>query len=169
MDSWNKHIEQISFRQCITFCEHGQLKGCPPHFQPSVAKNSISTILHCFGCFLLHGNMGPTFARCHNKWPWRVQTKKSNRNFTVRGMTMSCLDRGRTTNFGYRKFRRKIIRIHHLFTTQTSTLTMLSWIVTPDSIIHPYRLSDIFMSWMSLQKHCCWTSPVCEVCASNLP
>jgi len=25
-----------------------------------------------------------------------------------------------------------------------------SWIVTPNSIIHPYRLSDLFMNWMSL-------------------
>ena len=27
MDSIDKHVEQISFRQCSTFCEHGQLKG----------------------------------------------------------------------------------------------------------------------------------------------
>ena len=31
--------------QCVTFCEHGQLKGWKPHFQPTVAKSSIST--HC--------------------------------------------------------------------------------------------------------------------------
>ena len=61
MDSIDKHVEQISFRQCITFCEHGQLKGWSP--------------------------------------------QKPNRNFTVRGMT--CLDRGRTANFGYRKFTAK--------------------------------------------------------------
>ena len=45
---------------------------------------------------LLHGNMGSIFARCYNKWPLRPQTKKSNRNFTVTGMSMSCLDRART-------------------------------------------------------------------------
>ena len=27
-----------------------------------------------------------------------------------------------------------------------------SWIVTPKSIFHPYGLSDLFMSWMSLQN-----------------
>ena len=45
MDSWNKHVEQISFRQCVTFSEYGQLKGWQPHFQPAVAKSKIST--HC--------------------------------------------------------------------------------------------------------------------------
>ena len=38
MDSLDKHVEQISIRQCVTFCEHGQLKGWQPHFQPTVAK-----------------------------------------------------------------------------------------------------------------------------------
>ena len=49
MDSLNKHVQQISIRQCVTFCEHRQLKGWQPHFnQPSVAKSSISTIVHWF-------------------------------------------------------------------------------------------------------------------------
>ena len=52
MDALNKYVEQISFRQCVTFSEHRQLKGWQPHFQPSVAKNSISTILHCFAVFV---------------------------------------------------------------------------------------------------------------------
>ena len=49
MDSLDKHVKQISFRQCITFREHGQLKGWQPHFQPTDAKISIlsiSTIVH---------------------------------------------------------------------------------------------------------------------------
>ena len=41
MDSQNKHVEQISFRQCVAFCEHGQLKGWQPRFQPTAAKISI--------------------------------------------------------------------------------------------------------------------------------
>jgi len=40
MDSLDKHVEQISFQQFVTFLEHGQLKGWQP-----VAKTSIST--HC--------------------------------------------------------------------------------------------------------------------------
>ena len=48
IDALNKHVEQISFRQCVTFCEHRQLKGWQPHFQPTVAKSSISTIVHWF-------------------------------------------------------------------------------------------------------------------------
>ena len=46
MDSLNKHVEHLSFRQCITFCEHRQLKGWQPRFQTTVAKISISTIVH---------------------------------------------------------------------------------------------------------------------------
>ena len=48
MDSLNKHVEHISFRQYLTFCVHRQLKGWQPHCQPTVAKNSISTIAHWF-------------------------------------------------------------------------------------------------------------------------
>ena len=50
--------------------------------------------------------------------------KKSDRNFTVTGMSMSCLDRARTANLGTENLRRKIIQVHHWFTTQASTLTM---------------------------------------------
>ena len=48
MDSLNKHVQQISFRQCVTFWEHPQLKGWPPRFQPTEAKCSISTIVPWF-------------------------------------------------------------------------------------------------------------------------
>ena len=48
MDSLNKHVEQVSFRQFVTFCVHLQLKGWQPHFQPTVAKSSISRIVHWF-------------------------------------------------------------------------------------------------------------------------
>ena len=48
MDFLDKHVEQISFRHCVTFCEHGQLKGWQPHFQPTVAKSSISTTVRWF-------------------------------------------------------------------------------------------------------------------------
>ena len=40
----SNHVEQISFRQCVTFCEHRQLKGWQPRFQTTVAKSSISTM-----------------------------------------------------------------------------------------------------------------------------
>ena len=46
MDSLDKHVKQISCWQWVTCCEHGQPKGWPPHFQPTVAKSWISTILH---------------------------------------------------------------------------------------------------------------------------
>ena len=62
---------------------------------------------------LLHGNVGPTFARYHDASTNGLgdhkpkRSKKSNRNFTVTGMSMSCLDRARTANFGYIKFTTK--------------------------------------------------------------
>ena len=39
MDSLDKHVEKISFRHCVAFCEHGQLKGWQPRFQPTVAQS----------------------------------------------------------------------------------------------------------------------------------
>ena len=48
-DSLDKHVEEISFWQCVAFCEHGQLKGWQPQdFQPIFAKISISKCLHWF-------------------------------------------------------------------------------------------------------------------------
>ena len=37
----SNHVEQVSFRQCITFREHRQLKGWQPRFQTTVAKSSV--------------------------------------------------------------------------------------------------------------------------------
>ena len=39
MNSRNKHVLQISFQQCITFCEHPQLNCWQPRFQTTVAKS----------------------------------------------------------------------------------------------------------------------------------
>ena len=70
MDSLDldKHVEQISFRQCVTLCEHGQLKGWQPYFQPTVAKSSIST--HCNS--VANGKKHVPIFR--NK-PWRPQLR----------------------------------------------------------------------------------------------
>ena len=68
MDSLNNHVEQISFRQCVTFCKSGQLKGWQPHFQPTVAKKSIST--HCNSMANVKKHI-PIF---RNK-PWRPQLR----------------------------------------------------------------------------------------------
>ena len=54
MDSLDKHVEQISFRQCVALLEHGQPKGWQPHFQPTVAKSSISTTVHWFAAVTKH-------------------------------------------------------------------------------------------------------------------
>ena len=54
MDSLNKHVEQISFQQCVTLCEREQLKGWQPRIHPTVAKSSISTIVHWFAAVSQH-------------------------------------------------------------------------------------------------------------------
>ena len=54
MDSLDKPVEQISFRKRVTFCEHGQLKGWQPHFQPTAVKSSISTSVHVFAAVTSH-------------------------------------------------------------------------------------------------------------------
>ena len=71
---FDKHVE-ISFRQCLTFCEHRQLKGWQQHFQPSVAKNSISTIVHCFLALCYMETWGRLLQDATTN-PWRPQTKK---------------------------------------------------------------------------------------------
>ena len=131
-----------SFRQCITSSEHAQLKGWPPRFQPTAAKTSISTILHCFMVFVAWKN-GADIEKCHNKSPWRPQTKKSSQSLTVTGM--SCLDRGRTANFGYRKF---TVKNHSNPSLVHNPYIQFHDVRACDSqlIIHPYRLSDLLMS-----------------------
>ena len=63
MDSLNKHVEQICFRQCVTFCEHRQLKGRQPHFQPTETKSSVYS-----------SHMKTQSVSCNNSWkattPW---------------------------------------------------------------------------------------------------
>ena len=116
---------------------------------------------------LLHGNMGPTFARCRNKWPWRPLTKKSNQNFIVTGM--SCLYRGRTANLGNRKFTAKDHSSQSLMrNSYFERWRCSSWIVDPNSIFHPYRLSDLFMSWMSLQNKESGNEFLKQTCPTNL-
>ena len=60
MDSWNKHVKQISFGQWVTFCEPRWLKGWQPHFQPTVAKSSISTSVPWFAAVSYH--------HCNKSW-----------------------------------------------------------------------------------------------------
>ena len=117
MDSIDKHVEQISFRQCLTVSEHGQLKGWTPDFEPTVAKNSISTIVHCFG-----GSC------CMETWGGFLQDSTTNRrgDHKPKNLIETCLweawlcvawiEEGQQI-LGTENLRRKIIRIHHLFTT----------------------------------------------------
>ena len=69
---------------------------------------------------------------------------------------------------GTENLRRKIIRINHWCATPTSTLTSSSWIVTPNSIFHPYGLSDLFISWMSLQNKESGNGFPKQTCPTNL-
>ena len=94
---------------------------------------------------------GADVERYHNKSPWRPQTKKSNRNLTVKGI--SCLDLARAANFGNRIFTAKK-QFESITNSQLihRSWQCSSWIVTPPSINHPYQLSELLMSSMSLQR-----------------
>ena len=78
MDSLNKHVQQISFRQSVTFCEHRQLKGRQPRFQPTEAKCSISTLVPWFAtvtCHTWEHNQKPAWncffsAAATKGWEW---------------------------------------------------------------------------------------------------
>ena len=100
MDALDKHVGQISLRQCVTFSKHVQLKGLP--------------------------------------------SEKSNRNFTA--TCMSFLDRARTANLGTENSQAKIIRIHHWFPTQTSTLTKFE--PGCDSQLSFNRADSLIYSWV---------------------
>ena len=89
------------------------LFGWQQHFQPTEAKNSISTILHCFGGFCC---METTKRFGDHKPRNRIQT-------SLWQAWVAWIERGQQI-LGTENLRRKIIRIHHWFTTQTSTLTM---------------------------------------------
>ena len=56
----DKHVEQISFGQWVTFCKPRWLKGWQPHFQPTVAKSSISTSVPWFAAVSYH--------HCNKSW-----------------------------------------------------------------------------------------------------
>ena len=43
-----KQVCRTNLLSAVEFCEHRQLKGWQPHFQPTVAKSSISTTVHWF-------------------------------------------------------------------------------------------------------------------------
>ena len=149
MDSWNKHVEQISLRPSSHLSEHGQLKGWPPRFEPTVAKNSISTIVYWFVAFVTWKH-GAGIGWCHNKWPWRPHTPKHQIETSLwRHEALGSSEDGKVW----------VQKIYGEKSFESITDSQLkhrpwrcsSWIVTPNSIIHPFRLSDLFMSWMSLQ------------------
>ena len=122
------------------FVNIGSWKAGSPISNPLRTK-AQSRQLFIASWLLLHGNMGPTLARCHNKWPWRSQTTKSKLHCDGHELLGSSKD----SKFGYRKFMAKdhsksslIQSDPYWFTDQTSTLTI--------------ELDCDSMSWMSLQQ-----------------
>ena len=69
IDSLNKHVKQISFRQCVTFREHRQLKGWQPRFQPTLAKSSISTTVLCLQQSHKHNHCTLKILATTTPWP----------------------------------------------------------------------------------------------------
>ena len=77
------------------------------------------------------------------------KTKMSTGNFTV-----ELLGSSEDSKFGNRKFIAEnnvnLPSLIHNSNIDSDVRAGLQWIVTLDSIVHPYWLSDLFMSWMSL-------------------
>ena len=74
MDSLDEYVEQISFRQWVTFSEHGQLKGWQPRFQTTEAKSlvcssHIGELISAFSHFLKNNN-SVTKTLCFSAWDW---------------------------------------------------------------------------------------------------
>ena len=96
--------------------------------------------------FFEHGNMGPT-SKDGNKWPSRPQTK----NICLK---LHC-DRHELLGSSEDKFWvQKMYGEKYFESITDSQLKHRPWRCSSwirNSIIHPYRLSDVFMSWMSLQ------------------
>ena len=155
-------VEQISFRQCLTVCEHGQLKGWQPCLQPTEAKSSISTSVQCFGgscCMETWGRLlqdSTTNGRGDHKPKNLIET-----SLWEAWLWVAWIEEGQQI-LGTENLRWKIIRIHHLFTTQTSTLTMFE--LDCDSRLNNSPLPTLwyFHEWnvfaiaLLLNKPCLW-------------
>ena len=100
---------------------------------------------------LVYMEMWATFAICHSKCLWRPQTKKSliETSLWQAWVWVAWIERGQQI------WVQKIYAEKSFKSITDSQLKhrpwrCSGWIVTPNSIIHPYRFSDLFMSWTSL-------------------
>ena len=117
----------------------GSWKAGRPTSNPSWLKTQ-SWQAFIASWLLLHGNMGPTFARCRNKWT----TNPKNRS------KIHC---DRHELLGSREDSKSWVQESITYSQlKHRPLWCSCWIVTPNSIFHHYRLSDLFMGWMSLQN-----------------
>ena len=89
MDSLNKHVQQISFRQYVTFCVHLQLKGWQPHFQPTVEKklnlNNCSLV-----CSSHIAQLRARSLRCNKSWRPQLRDKTLCFSACDRSFSYSC-------------------------------------------------------------------------------
>ena len=99
---------------------------------------------------------GADVERCHNKSPWRPQTKTSTALETSLWQAWVCHELLKSSEDS--KFWVKNIYGEKSFQSITDSQLIhrpwhcSSWIATPDSTIQPYQLSELLMSWMSLQR-----------------
>ena len=148
MDSLDKDVAETSFLQYVTFCEQGQQKRWQSRFQPTEAKSWISTLLHCL--VALHGNMAPTSKdattdrlgdhkpkNLFETWLWQAWIAWIQQGYQIWMQNI----------YGEKSF--ESITDSQLI---HPSWQCSSWIVTPDSINHPYQLSELLMSSMSLQR-----------------
>ena len=71
----DKHIQQISFRQCITFCQHGSWKAGSPASNPLLLKLNLDNCsLVCIGHL---AQLRAQSLHCNKSWDHNSMTKPS--------------------------------------------------------------------------------------------
>ena len=103
----NMSINKSPFGSALHLTNIGSWKAGSPTSNPRVANSSISAILHYFVAFVTWKHEADFCKMPKTNGLANHKPKSLSRNFTVTGMSMSCLDRARTAKFGYRKFTAK--------------------------------------------------------------
>ena len=154
MDSWNQptcpiNIHKSPFGSASHLENIGSWKAGSPVSNPLLLKSECVRFFIALW-LLLHGNMGPTFARCHDATTNGLGDHNPKNLFEtwLWQAWVAWIERGQQI---------WVQKIYDEESFESITDSQLkyrpwcwSWIVTPNSKIHSYRLSDLFMSWMSL-------------------
>ena len=134
-------------------------------FRPTVAKNSISTILHCFVAFVTWKHGADIANATTNRFGDHKLKNLIKTSLWQAWVWVAWIERGHQIC---------VQKIYGDKSFESITDSQLkhrpwhsSWTVTPNSIIRHYRLSDLFMNWMSLLERIAemnaWNQLTCPI------